>query len=604
MNMTGARGARTIFCGTLLVIILRPVVGVLPLSPLAQTENGPVRGRLQKSSSGSTAAWWGIPFAEPPVGKLRLRTPVPLRSRWTKPRDALQVPPSCEDHEDCLYLNVYAPVHSLANGSVPLPVMVWIYGGGFNAGNNYFAGLYDGTHLSEHHDVVVVAMNYRLGNLGFMALDALRRENAANSTGNYGVQDQRLALQWVQANIKSFGGDPNRVTIFGESAGGMSVMWHLVNPLSKGLFHAAIMESGNSGLSYFFQHYLDATAYHEDTARILGCPSSLGAEGQLSCLRALPMNSILHGAGSEESQQREVQPKKLRPRHHSPIYPVMPVGPVIDGTEAGLPDTPIKMVEAGRFNRVPLIAGANEDGGTVFEPMLPQCIPGAKWPATLFNSTHKVLAYLFRDNVSKVTAVYNGTEYTSTHFPADALLSRMLRDLVFMCPLRKLLAAWARYELPAYMYVFHFNYGTLVDRVTHLGDFHGGEVPFVFRNWLKLVRAIDVTESSQEMANIMSCRWASFAYLHDPNGGPKESKWLKNCKEVSRRYSVWPRFSQESRLFYYLQNRPQVRSILADNMYPDDPFPRDPKCDLWDTMAANLPWIQSEVEGRETTIVV
>jgi len=262
-------------------------------------------------------------------------------------------------------------------------------------------------------------------------------------------------------------------------------------------------------------------------------------------------------------------------------------------------------VEAGHFNRVPLIAGANEDGGTVFEPeLLPKCIPGAKWPATLFNSTHTALAYLFRDHVSKVTAVYKETEYKSTKFPADALLSRMIRDLVFMCPLRGLASAWARHELPIYIYVFHFNYGTLIDRVTHLGDFHGGEIPFVFRNWLNLVRAVDVTGSGQEMADIMSCRWASFAYLQDPNGGPKESKWPRNCREVIRRYTVWPQFSQKNRIFYYLQSRPQVRSILADNMYPDDPFPRDPKCDLWDAMAADLPWIHGEVEGKPPTVVV
>ena len=155
--------------------------------------------------------------------------------------------------EDCLYLDVYAPA-----GATPasnLPVMFFIYGGGFVFGDSYEFGFYDGKHIAKQHNVILVAANYRLSSFGFMALPQLMTESG--TTGNYGVQDQRFALQWVQQNIRQFGGDPNRVTIFGESAGAMSVCYHVASPASAGLFHAAIVESGTASSPEFFVDYKD-----------------------------------------------------------------------------------------------------------------------------------------------------------------------------------------------------------------------------------------------------------------------------------------------------------------------------------------------------------
>eukprot|EP00931_Biecheleriopsis_adriatica_P066515 TRINITY_DN4085_c0_g1_i1.p1 TRINITY_DN4085_c0_g1~~TRINITY_DN4085_c0_g1_i1.p1 ORF type:complete len:623 (+),score=77.82 TRINITY_DN4085_c0_g1_i1:69-1937(+) len=551
--------------------------------PIVSTENGPVRG-VYRGLSRRSVAWWGIPFAEPPVGALRLRAPQALNRNWSTPLEASHIPKSCQAVEDCLYLNVYAP--SKVSNTSGLPVMVWIYGGGFVVGDNYELGLYDGQHLCEQHGVVLVAMNYRLGNLGFMALEALKQEDPDSSTGNYGVQDQNLALKWVQRNIANFGGDPGQVTLFGESAGGMSVMWHLVSPSSKGLFHAAIMESGTSALSYFFQRFEDASSYHEETAEILKCPAALGAAAQLKCLRDLPMESILHGAGSELLRGAEVTP---RPKDHSPLYPVMPVGPVIDGTSVGLMDVPIKLVEGGHFNKVPLITGANENGGTIFEPYIGRLVPGARWPASVFHeSLQRAVDYMFSSNASIVNHTYSLDEYRSALGPEDLLLSRLIRDLVFLCPARSLASAWTKHGVPAFMYVFEFRYGLLVDRGLHLGDFHAGELPFVFKNWIWAVRAAGPLTSPARMSDIMSCKWTSFAYAHDPNGGPDESRWPPHCKAVNQRYSDWPRYSLVDRKFYSLKDRPEVRPILPDNRFPDDLFPRDEKCDLWDDMAPYL----------------
>jgi carboxylesterase type B len=233
-----------------------------------------------------------------------------------------------------------------------------------------------------------------------------------------------------------------------------------------------------------------------------------------------------------------------------------------------------------------LILGANEDGGTIFEPMLPAVVPGAKWPASIFKDTVGLaFDHIFQANSSRFQAVYNATEFKSASWPEDSLISRGIRDLVFMCPLRQLATAYAAQGLPAYMYVFHFNYGFLVDSVLHLGDFHAGEIPFVFRNWLWVAEAIDRNQDPYLMADIMSCKWASFAYTHDPNGGKREADWPPGCTTVNRKYSSWPVFNSRDRLYYSLKIEPEVLPIRADNVYPDDLFPRDPKCDLIDDIS-------------------
>uniref|UniRef100_A0A671N1P5 Carboxylic ester hydrolase n=1 Tax=Sinocyclocheilus anshuiensis TaxID=1608454 RepID=A0A671N1P5_9TELE len=200
-------------------------------------------------------SYLGVPFAKPPVGPLRLVRPQPAE-KWDGVRDATKQPPMCiqdrqssvieleflamdveipEVSEYCLYLNIYTPVKP--GEDAKLPVMVWIHGGGLSLGS---ASVYDGSVLSAYHDVVVVLIQYRLGLLGFFST------GDEHAPGNYGLLDQVAALQWVQENIYSFGGDPGSVTIFGESAGGISVSTLILSPLASGLFHRAIAESGTA----------------------------------------------------------------------------------------------------------------------------------------------------------------------------------------------------------------------------------------------------------------------------------------------------------------------------------------------------------------------
>ena len=213
-------------------------------APTAMTNHGPVVGAREDGAQ----AFLGIPFAAPPVGELRWQPPS-APDAWTEPRDATTVPPKCSQRalgirlassEDCLYLNVHTPDPMPESA----PVMVWIHGGGFVFGEGLQADQGTaGTNLAREHGVVVVSMNYRLGPFGFLAHSDLSAGQGGTS-GNYGLMDQLMALEWVRDNIANFGGDPSQVTLFGESAGGLSVCAHMVAPQSQSLFQRVINQSG------------------------------------------------------------------------------------------------------------------------------------------------------------------------------------------------------------------------------------------------------------------------------------------------------------------------------------------------------------------------
>src|SRR5215467_13331979 len=256
--------------------------GQTPASgPVTGTANGPVRGL----ANGAVNEFRGIPYAAPPVGALRWQPPQPAAS-WSGVRDATQFAPHCAQSaspfgqattsEDCLYLNVSTP----SRGHGPLPVMVWIHGGALVTGES---NDYDPTQLVAD-GAIVVTINYRLGALGFLAHPAL--VGAGGSSGDYGLMDQQAALRWVQRNISRFNGDPSNVTIFGESAGGLSVLSQLVSPGAHGLFDRAIVESGAYALNTTSQ--ANAETAGEAFATAVGCAAQTAA-----CLRSVPVQTVL-----------------------------------------------------------------------------------------------------------------------------------------------------------------------------------------------------------------------------------------------------------------------------------------------------------------------
>jgi para-nitrobenzyl esterase len=298
-------------------------------APIAHVETGLLRG----GETDGVDSFLGIPYAAPPVGPLRWRAPQPAPS-WAGVRDATAYGNRCpaaassngprSETEDCLFLNVQRPAH--VHSGQKLPVYFWIHGGGLQNGSS---NQHDGSLIVSRTGAVVVTINYRLGAFGFLAHPGLTAEGG--QSGDYGLLDQQAALRWVQRNIAAFGGDPRQVTIGGESAGGWSVCAHLAAPGSRGLFHAAMIQSGSCVSEPLAQAEQSGTA----TAQALGCADPATA---VACLRALPAGRLVDA---------QVNPQ------------------FVHGVPA-LPQAPDVAVHTGAFARVPVVIGANRDEGRTF----------------------------------------------------------------------------------------------------------------------------------------------------------------------------------------------------------------------------------------------
>ena len=320
------------------------------------TTSGKVRGKVMSDgSSAPVAAFLGIPFAKPPTGALRFKPPV-AEDPWTGTKDALHFGNACLQRpipaytfqvgddpavydEDCLYLNVYTPLNSPNSTSLPLtslPVMVWVHGGGYSIGS---ASMYPGKSLAAT-GVVLVTINYRLDVFGFLSTE----DDVV--PGNYGMLDQIAALKWVQKNIANFGGDPNMVTVFGESAGASGVSLLVLSPLSKGLFHRSIQESGSCLSSWGVEHpaYRISPAM---AARLLGagaeCPDFTNSTNLLSCLQTLDSHRLLNMSLT------------LGEALGNQFFNV----PRVETSYGFLPDLPINLLSRGEFNHVDTISGFN-----------------------------------------------------------------------------------------------------------------------------------------------------------------------------------------------------------------------------------------------------
>lgn len=472
---------------------------LLAAGPLAADEATPepvsltiAQGALSGMREEGIASFKDIPFAAPPVGPLRWRAPQTAPS-WNDVRTADAFGPICPQprgslltellmpetqSEDCLSLNVWTP-----QTSGKLPVMVWIYGGSFVTGSSAFP-LYDGTDLAKH-GVVVVTFNYRLGVLGFFDHPALASENPNEPTGNYGLLDQMAALEWVKHNIAAFGGDPDNVTIFGESAGGMSVNDLMISPLARGLFTHAIAESGLG-----FNVPPTAEAARIAAARFAEYNRAKGDGPMvLAKLRSLSTAQII----AEQS--------KL-PAFHS-------VGPMIDGKI--LSEEPGVGFARGDIAKVPYIAGSNSGESNLMEELDTQ-------PDELLDP--------FGD---QLPALRSGYEQNGK-LQDDAFVKKVFGDSWFAAPAQALAQFAVRAGAPAYVY--HFAYLTDAQRKDGAeGVIHGGELAFVFglRGLLKIPLYAhyveDATPSDRAMVDSVQTYWTNFAKTGDPNGGG-EPQWL------------------------------------------------------------------------------
>ena len=450
-------------------------------NPIVRTDDGFVRGM----AAGTVDEFLGLPYAAPPTGNLRWRSPAPPAA-WDGVRDATQFGPSCPQvldpklnpelppgaiSEDCLYLNVYAPPPSM-NDQGGRPVLVWIHGGGLVQDG---ARDYDGSKLAAD-GIVVVTINYRLGALGFLAHPALASHGAA---GNYGLMDQQAALRWVQRNIARFGGDPHNVTIAGQSAGGLSVLAQMVSPGARGLFQRAIVQSGAFALNQ--RPLATAEAAGEAFATAVGCPDQSAA-----CLRNVPVSDLVSKFGVE-------------------------IPGVVDGSVLTQPIG--TALATGQFARVPIINGITHDEELLFVAVLGLTVSqGTDIPLAtpLDGSSATYQADIAQAlGVSDTRAAAIAAEYPLSAYPnAVVAFTFLVSDASFACPALQVDRLTAARGVPTYAYQFNDDNAPLFK----LGlATHGSELSYLFGSPATL------TADQQALAASMRTDWARFARTGNPS---------------------------------------------------------------------------------------
>jgi para-nitrobenzyl esterase len=452
----------------------------LRVKPLvAKTKQGKVAG---KQEGEGVRAFLGIPYAAPPVGALRWKAPMPA-AKWKGVRDAAAFGNRCMQpaiysdmvfrdpgvSEDCLTLNVWTPAKAKGER---LPVMVWIYGGGFIAGTTSETRQ-DGAALATN-GVVVVSMNYRLGIFGFMALPELTAESAHHSSGNYGLLDQTAALGWVKENIAAFGGDPGNVTIFGESAGAFSVSAQMASPLAKGLFEKVIGESGAAFSSQLLPFKPRSEIEQRDAAF---AHDGLSADS-LEQLRAIPARQLM----------------ELSRKPGAPDF-----APDIDGYL--LPESVPAIFAAGKQNDVPLLAGYNRDEGGID-------------PKTTVASFQKDVSARFGDHAPEILKLYPAAD--------DAQAVRSAADLagdrfIAFSTWKWMEAQSATGKQPVYRYRFDLAPPADPNHPGGLAAYHSGEIPYVFGD-LHLLHGFAWRPEDRLLSQQMQRYWTNFAKTGDPNG--------------------------------------------------------------------------------------
>jgi para-nitrobenzyl esterase len=476
------------------------------MADIADTTSGKIAGREKDG----LLLFAGVPFASAPAGRLRFRAPEPHEG-WEDVRDAtvfgqvsvqvgdslaaIGAAPPPDWSEDCLFLNIQTP----ALDDARRPVMVWIHGGSFMNGTGGMPW-YDGAAFVRHGDVVVVTINYRLGALGWLHLGHLDPTYA--TSGNNGLLDQVAALRWVGDNIVGFGGDPDNVTIFGESAGAMSVGTLLGTPAAEGLYAKAIAQSGAA-------HNVSST---DDAATITDAfISELGGGGLDAVLAAAPERLLEVQEAISQAMTAGRLPR--RPSSASGL----PFGPVIDG--AVLPRRPIEAIKAGSAASVPLLTGINRDEWNLFA-FMDRAVADADMLTRRLGR--------FVEQPEPLIDAYRRARPDASH---DELYRAVMTDRVFGIPAVRMVEAQAGHQ-PDHTFLYHFEYAsTAFDG--RLGSCHALEIPFVFDNLGRGgVELLTGPDSPQSLADSMHAAWISFARTGSP---------------VPEDAADWPAYDEDSR---------------------------------------------------------
>ncbi len=482
------------------IYLISVVILVAVLGACTKLEPGQVKvdgGIIQGIISDDLTIFKGVPFAAPPVGDLRWKAPQPV-VKWQGVKQTTEYAPSpmqggnppSGKSEDCLYLNIWTPAKSAKE---KLPVLVWIYGGGFSFGSTA-EPVHNGEHLARK-GVVLVSIAYRVGQIGFLAHPELSAENPHGVSGNYGLLDQIAALKWIQNNIAAFGGDPGKVTIFGESAGGISVSMLCASPLAKGLFHRAISQSGGS---------FGPTR-----------PTTYPGEN-MKTLEQAEQEGIAYAERAGASSIAE-----LRKMNANDLPMGMGMGggwPIVDGYV--IPDDQFKLYETGKYNDVPVLIGYNSDEGLSFRP--------GRTPQEFVENVERRFGPF-------AAALIEAYPVGENSVPRSA--RNLMRDAAFGWHTW----SWARLQSktgksPVFFYYFdqHPERVEGTPQADH-GTPHGVDVPYVFMH-IDPANP-DTSPSDLKISEIMGTYWTNFAKYGHPNG---------------EGVPHWPAFSNENPVVMYL----------------------------------------------------
>jgi para-nitrobenzyl esterase len=501
-------------------------------NPRVDTTEGRVIGTIDGDG---VEAFLGVPFAAPPVGALRWREATPPLEHSPQSATAFALPcsqiplPAAGDalssgkkvpsSEDCLYLNVWVPPR---DDSGPLPVMVWIHGGQYLRGS---AAQYDGAQLARLGHVVVVTLAYRLGPMGFLAHPELTAQSPLHTSGNQALLDQVQALRWLQANLAGFGGDAQRVTLFGESAGSASTCALMASPLARGLFQRAILESNACATSDDTAMLADREAFGRRLAAALHCDGP-DVAAELACMRtktddevmtAVPLAKVLGEDGGGVGYRFNV-----------------------DGVV--LPRPPADALRDETITRMPVMLGSTENemgryvgAYGVATPADLQALFAKEWPA----------------HAEELVA-----RYPATASSVASQLEAAISDWAMTCPIRRDARAFARLGVATYLYRFRRAPGELGKQY---GAFHGSELAYLFPSVFAPM-GFTYTAEDRALAEVMTGYWARFAATGDPNDAADPMQWPRYDPSIEQHMSI------------------DVVRTVGDHL-------RAPQCALWDSIS-------------------
>ncbi|XP_026751915.2 juvenile hormone esterase-like isoform X2 [Galleria mellonella] len=492
--------------------------------PLVTIEQGALQGMVCDHDGRTYVAFNGIPYAKPPIGKLRFKAPEPPEP-WEGVRDATQHGPTCPQYnermnriqtgtEDCLYLNVYIKTLTPKR---PLPVMVWIHGGGFYTGSG--DSDFYGPEFFMMHDIILVTFNYRLEVLGFLCL------NNEEVPGNAGLKDQVAALKWVNKNIAAFGGDPNNVTIFGCSAGSGSCSLHLISKMSKGLYHKAILQSGVCLSEWCYNIYPTERAFQ--LGKLLGKETEDTTE-LLEFFRNLPTSSLV---------------KIELPILETKVYDLADnifFGPVIEKSDLNvdnfLTEHPLDLVRKGEIADVPIILGYTSGEGIEIARQLPKLIP-------FLNTTGAVVPRELKLKWPIHNLIETDKKIRNHYFEGKDITEKSLQEVVNLESDKLFIyniVRFARYHSyynssPVYLYKFvaetERNYAKKNYNMESIdGVCHADELPYLFN-----VTCLDIplSEESVHIIKDFVNLWTNFAITGNPTPSNNSIQW-KNFTDRER----------------------------------------------------------------------